>query len=45
MQCVLVFTCAGELLGGRSEQQFVGHVPGPGAAGDARLLVAALDPV
>lgn len=40
-----MFTCAGELLGGRGEQQFVGHVAGPGTAGDARLLVATLHPV
>lgn len=47
--CVCVwqsmFTCAGELLGRRGEQQFVGHVTGPGTAGNARLLVAALHPV
>lgn len=42
-QCM--FTCAGELLRRRGEQQFVGHVTRPGTAGNARLLVAALDPV
>lgn len=42
-QCM--FTCAGELLGRRGEQQFVSHVTGPGTAGNARLLVAALHPV
>lgn len=43
--CDSVFTCTGELLGGCSEEQFVSHVTGPGAAGYARLLVAALHPV
>lgn len=42
-QCML--TCAGEFLRGRGEQQFVRHVTRPGAAGNARLLVAALHPV
>lgn len=42
---VTVFTCARELLGRRGKQQFIGHIPGPGTAGDARLLVAALHPV
>lgn len=40
-----MFTCAGELLGRRGEQQLVCHVTGPGTAGDAGLLVAALHPV
>lgn len=40
-----VSTCAGELLGRRGEQQFVGHVARARAAGYARLLVAALHPV
>lgn len=43
--CQCVFTCAGELLGGRGQQQLVRHVTRPGATGDAGFLVAALHPV
>lgn len=43
--CPCVFTCAGELLGGRGQQQLVCHVTWPSAAGNAGLLVAALHPV
>ena len=34
-----------KLVGGRGEQQLALHAAGAGAAGDARLLVAALHPV
>lgn len=43
--CCFAFTCAGELFGGRGEEQFVGHVAGPSTTGNAGLLVAALHPV
>lgn len=39
-----LLTLALKLLGGGGEQQLPFHVGGPGAAGDARLLVPGLDP-